>query len=669
MSLYRREIDGLRTIAILPVLFFHFELPGFSGGFTGVDVFFVISGFLIGGILWAEHAETGRINLGAFYMRRIRRLAPAYFAVILCCLAVGWMVMLPFDYRALAKEIISSSVYLSNIYFFTEAGYFDTAAKEKVLLHTWSLSVEEQFYIVLPPLLLTFSRLRKSLPLVLGVLALTSLVACIALTPSNQTATFYLFPFRAWELLAGVLLAIVGYQRKLNWDIHTSLSWIGLVLIAVAVFGLSESPAFPGWQACLPVLGTVLLIANGQNANLVNRMLSHPWPVFIGLISYSLYLWHWPILTFWNYVMGDLGSLLTKVALVAGAMVIAALSWRLIEAPTRRANVSAATFFGATAAATTTALAAGAVIYLQDGLTNRFNQNVVTHIAATQDFLQDWSRCTTPRDGAFAGIEICPIGPEGDPQLLIWGDSHVRAFKEGLEEAAFEAGVPALIIWRAGCPPLFGIEKIESTTTAVVNAYCFKANERIRTALEDSARFPTVLLIGRWAYYAQGHGVGRDLGNAIKLTAKDPTLPAETTQADLLGTAMVQSIAQIVADGREVFVLQQPPEIINYHSIAVSRALVHGRLTQDEAIALATTSISDLRDRNVEADAILARLHEDTQAQVLQSWNAFCSDEVCSAMTGGFAGYFDNNHITNTNARRVKGLFDPVFAAVKGEPL
>ena len=224
---YRPEIDGLRAIAIVPVVLFHFDFAAVSGGFVGVDIFFVISGFLIGGILWNELQETGRISLGRFFMRRIRRLAPAYYVMVFITFVAGWFILLPFEFRELGKEILAATVYFSNVYFWMEAGYFDALAGERTLLHTWSLAVEEQFYLVFPILLILLARARGLIPWVLVGLGILSLVACIAVTSTSQSTAFYLFPFRAWELLAGVMLAIIGRERNFNWQVHASLSWIG----------------------------------------------------------------------------------------------------------------------------------------------------------------------------------------------------------------------------------------------------------------------------------------------------------------------------------------------------------------------------------------------------------------------------------------------------------
>ncbi len=659
MQSYRREIDGLRAVAILPVLLFHFDIPGLSGGFVGVDIFFVISGFLIGGILWDELCRTGRIDLIRFYQRRIRRLAPVYFAVITACLIVGWAIMLPFDFRALGKEIISSSVYLSNVYFFTQAGYFDSVAKEKILLHTWSLSVEEQFYIFLPLVMIVLASVRRWLPMVLCLLGLGSLVACILLTPISQTAAFYLFPFRAWELLAGVLLAIMGHKRGLSWDLHPLLSWAGLALMAVGILTLDADQRFPGWRALLPVVGAVLVIANGRNPNGVNTLLRSRALVFIGLISYSLYLWHWPLATLWTYYFGSLGPLWQRLVLIMLSLALATLSWRFIETPTRRAQLSVRGLFLGTGLATGTALAAGAVIYLGDGLARRFPPQILTHIQATQDFNQDWQRCSVPQTGDLAGVELCPIGPEGEPRILIWGDSHVRAFKEGLEQAAFDGDVPALVIWRAGCPPLFGLEKTENSTTQAQDAACSDANRRIRDALEGSDRFDTVLLVGRWTYYTEGAGIGLDAHNTISVTG---TGQAALSQSQLMQRAMTDTVARLRQSGRQVFILRQVPEIPTYDSRIVSRKLAHSGLAEAEVAEIASVPRAAIASRNSNADAMLTA----SGAALLDPWPLVCDDQTCSAMAGGFAGYFDNNHITNTNAIRLRELFLPVFRAEGG---
>ncbi len=355
---YRPEIDGLRAIAVLAVVLYHFSMPGLGGGLVGVDIFFVISGFLIGGILMREQERSGRIRLGRFYLRRIRRLAPAYFAMAVVSLAVGWAILLPFEFREFGKALIASTTYLANIHFFRETGYFDIGIENKILLHNWSLSVEEQFYLFLPFLILALKFSQSLLRAALWVLFGASLVACIWLTSSNQSAAFYLFPFRAWELLAGVLLAIWAEGRsgpKSAWP-----SWVGLALMLAGIIWVQPGAGFPGWQVAVPVLGAVLALAGGRHGNPVNWALSSPIPVFFGRISYSFYLWHWPVLTLSMYWRGQYAGFWEASAWLALAFGLSVISWRFVEQPVRMsARITSPLLLAGWAAGSLVLIAAG----------------------------------------------------------------------------------------------------------------------------------------------------------------------------------------------------------------------------------------------------------------------------------------------------------------------
>ncbi|PSL19173.1 acyltransferase family protein [Shimia abyssi] len=652
---HRAEIDGLRAIAVLAVVLYHFGIPGLRGGFVGVDIFFVISGFLIGGILWREKTATGRLSLGRFYMRRIRRLAPAYVAMSVAVLVVGWMVLLPFDYRETAKGVIAATVYLSNVQFFRQSGYFDGAAEDKVLLHTWSLSVEEQFYLFLPLVFLLFSRSRRAMIVALVALFIASLLSAIPMTSRSQTAAFYLFPFRAWELLAGVLLAIWGQERASDWRVGPWASWLGLVLILGGIVWIQPGNAFPGWQAMVPVLGTVLLLVNGQDDNPVNRVLSMRGPVWIGLISYSLYLWHWPVFTLSTYVRGAYGVLETGVW-VGLSFALAWVSWRFVEQPVRRArDLSGTVLLGGATLASLVLLGASAFVFKADGVDGRFGPAAEVHIAASSDFLQDFSRCYVPAEGPFEGIEVCPIGPEGRaPRVLIWGDSHVRAFYEGLAQAANEHQRAGLVIWRAGCAPVFDLEKVENSATDVQNRACRAANDQIRSALAGMPELRDVLLIGRWAYYTTGTGTGNDVHNTISLSS---TAGLDFPQDQLFAEAMGATVNELALLDRSIYGLRQPPEIAAYKAPEIARALAHRRVRPEEARELGRVTLSDARRRAKSGDAAL----ELGGAQVIETWDWFCDDFLCDAVQDGVGYYFDNNHVTNAAARNMRRIFDAIF--------
>lgn len=659
---YRADIDGLRAVAVLSVVLYHFGLPWLGGGFTGVDVFFVISGFLIGGILWREYEAEGRIRLGAFYLRRFRRLAPAFFLMALVTAALSAALLLPFEFREFGKSLIAATVYLSNVLFFRQEGYFDTGAETKPLLHTWSLAVEEQFYIFLPLLILALARNRRLLLMALVTIWAASLASSILATPSQPGAAFYLFPFRAWELLSGVLLAIWGLETGRVWRGHPVLSWTGLALVLGAAVLVPAGPLFPGLLAIVPVLGAALLIGSGTGDNPVNRALSHPAALFFGRISYSLYLWHWPVLVLSLYLRGEYAGPAEALCWAALSVVLAWLSWRFVETPMRRARLPGIAVFAGTAMASAATLAIGAWLYLGDGLAGRFGPAARPHIAASADFLQDWSRCTTPSSGPLMGIETCPIGPEGAPQVLVWGDSHVRAFKEGLDLAAHEAGVPGLIVWRAGCPPLFGLRKTESAATPAQDHACTQANLQIRQALPALEGLQRIALIGRWTYYAQGSGIGLDAGNTITLFPADAPTPAEAPQSQIVAAAARATVEDLRQTGVQVIALRQPPEIPNYDSRRAAREAAHA------GWPLAQTPVTDpdmpraaLAQRVSEAEAPWRALAEAGEIAFIDTWPRFCDAEACHALQGGTGWYFDNNHITNTAARALRDLFAPVF--------
>ncbi|MEP2530313.1 acyltransferase family protein [Shimia sp.] len=657
---HRAEIDGLRAIAVLAVVLYHFGLPGLSGGFVGVDIFFVISGFLIGGILWREKTMTGRLSLGRFYLRRIRRLAPAYVAMSAAVLVVGWVILLPYDFRETAKGVIAATVYLSNVLFFRQSGYFDGAAEDKVLLHTWSLSVEEQFYLFLPLVFLLLGRSRGAMIGAFVALFVLSLASSIPMTSRAHTAAFYLFPFRAWELLAGVLLAVWGAERATDWRYGAWLSWAGLALVLAGIAFIQPGYGFPGWQALIPVAGTVLLLLNGQHANPVNRALSMRGPVAIGLISYSLYLWHWPVLTLSTYVRGAYSGIIETGLWIGLCLVLAALSWRFIEQPVRGAkNLTGRGVLAGAALASVLLVGASAVIFRADGLPGRFGQETQVHIAASGDFLQDFSRCTTPDTGPLKGLETCPIGPaDQTATLLIWGDSHVRAFYEGLALAAQEQGRAALVIWRAGCPPVFDLEKIENSATATQNRACRAANDQIRAAIEATPDIRDVLLIGRWAYYATGTGIGIDAHNTITLQGvTDAGLP----QDQLLAQALKDTIASLSVRDLNVFVLRQPPEIDAYAAPDMARALAHKRITPQDARKVAQVTRSDAERRAASGQNAV----DASGAQVIDPWPMLCDQFLCDAIQNGQGFYFDNNHITNTAAKAMRSMFAPIFGGAQ----
>lgn len=355
---YRPEIDGLRAIAVAAVILFHAGFGVFSGGFVGVDVFFVISGFLITSII-VEELKSGRFSISRFYERRARRILPALFTVMAVCVPCAYWLLSPDDLKDFAQSLAAISLFSSNVLFWGESGYFDTQAELKPLLHTWSLAVEEQFYVVYPLLLLAAWRLGRPVLLTLiGGIAVASLFTSVAEVRDYPSAAFYLLPSRAWQLLIGAITAFATEQWKRVADRQPSgrladeaLGWGGMAMIVYSLFSFDERTPFPGLNAALPTLGTALVLLGASERSQVGRVLGWKPLVGLGLISYSAYLWHQPLFAFTKHAL--LADLPTGLAIVLCALtlVLAMLSWRYIEQPFRdRSAVSRGTVFALSAA-------------------------------------------------------------------------------------------------------------------------------------------------------------------------------------------------------------------------------------------------------------------------------------------------------------------------------
>ena len=339
MIKYRADIDGLRAVAVLPVVLYHAGVLGMSGGFLGVDVFFVISGFLITSIIATEISEH-RFSLLSFYERRARRILPALTVVVLSTFAVGWVLLVPSEYKSLGQSALASALFLSNVYFTLTLDYFAPAAEFSPLLHTWSLAVEEQFYLFYPPvlaLLFAWRGIRAALWAVAGISGL-SLAAAVVMLPVKPDWVFYLIFFRAWELGIGAVLALSFFPVPRRRLLREIIAITGLLAILVPVFLYDSSMPFPGIAAVPPVFGAAAIIYIGKESlgSTVNKILAHRSLVWIGLISYSLYLWHWPILAFFR-IGREHVSLPLDVGLLAVAVSVgvAWVSYRVIEYPFR----------------------------------------------------------------------------------------------------------------------------------------------------------------------------------------------------------------------------------------------------------------------------------------------------------------------------------------------
>lgn len=481
---YRPEVDGLRTIAVLPVVLFHAGLPGINGGFIGVDVFFVISGYLITSIIHRETLD-GRFSFLNFYERRLRRIMPALLAVIVFVIAGSVVILLPGELRSLPAQVVGSVFFVANIVFWRKSGYFAPEAEEMPLLHIWSLGVEEQFYIFAPIILLLVLRLSpRLLKPVLVLLTIGSFALSVLLSDVYASASFYLLPTRAWELVAGALVAVGVLSRPTSQVTCEYLTALGIGLILGGVVLIDGDMVFPGTVAAVPVVGAVLVILCGR-ATRTGALLSWAPIRGMGMISYSLYLWHWPLIVFAQYA-GWLNGMVSRFAVVILSIAIAWLSWRFIEAPFRdktiisRGHIMSGSVIGLIVA---TIVAIG--IDRTDGWPSRWSDEVLRFAAAADDISPERARCHF--SSGIGPIEsTCSLG-DGLPVTAVWGDSHGVELTFALGEM-----IPVQQITYSSCPPALGRE-------SVGRPLCSEHNELVIDYLTDPASgLETVILALRF---------------------------------------------------------------------------------------------------------------------------------------------------------------------------
>ena len=538
MSLkYRPEIDGLRAIAVLPVVFYHADIFPFSGGFVGVDVFFVISGYLITSIALHDSAEQ-KFSVLRFYERRARRILPALIFVILCTSAMAWMTLTPDFLDRYFQSVAAASGFLSNFFFWMESGYFAPDSKYVYLLHTWSLAIEEQFYVVFPFLFLYLYKYgRSKIAYIFSAAGLASLIACELLLSIAPDAAFYLLPTRMWELLCGAVCAVVLYRYRVpTSDI---LTIFGLTLILWSVFHFSDSTAFPGINAAIPVLGTALIVVFARDGSRVAQIIAARPLVQIGLISYSLYLWHHPILVFTR--LNDLGPVPEGTAKLLAILVSFALAWLtfvLVERPFRRpgksalARVTPKRFVMASGVAL---LALGTVAYFGRG-------PLVAHAISESARLkmQSIARVQAPLCEDTSGF--CTDGGIGNVDILLLGDSNAYHFSSALQEVAEQAGLKFANMTKGGCLPLSDLHVLSASEGE--NARCIEFNARIRAALESGRFDGTAIVSAAWLLYLFGTDLYREETSALGL---DPI-----------------SILKLSADGRTPLGEKTPEVFRNY---------------------------------------------------------------------------------------------------------
>ena len=549
---YQPAVDGLRAVAVVPVVLFHAGIGAFGGGFVGVDVFFVISGFLITGIIAAD-IDRGRFSIGRFYERRVRRILPALFLVMLACLAAGLSLFLPGQLRSLAQSELAALGFASNIWLWREAGYFMGDARMFPLLHSWSLSLEEQFYLLFPALMMAASRFRlRRLAMVLVLLAGSLALAAVG-AYVKPSASFYLLPTRAWELMLGAALALGAVPPLASPRLREAIGWAAVPLILIPVFAYTEQTVFPGLAAVPPCLGTAFLIAAGRDGGCrVTDALSARPVVAVGLISYSLYLWHWPLFVFARQLTlaPDLSAPVIAFCILLSVL-LAAATWRWVERPFRdRERMGSRPLFLWVGGAAL--LIAGAAVTASSGLPGRMAPETL-RLAAARD---SGSALTKACDARSATAPPCPVGAEAVPSFAVWGDSHAGALGEAFDLIGRKQGRAGLVYPFGGCPGL-----VDPSTEKVLTIDAGLCRERSRHVIETLLADPSigdVILVDYWqSYDADPAALHRSLdrtlarlrraGKAVTIVAGVPApgydQPWALAMANHLGVAVPEAAA------------------------------------------------------------------------------------------------------------------------------
>lgn len=558
MLTYRRDIDGLRALAVLAVVLYHALPASLPGGFIGVDVFFVISGYLISSILLRD-LQAGQFSLTTFYIRRIRRIYPALITVIAASLIAGWFLLLPEEYAQLGWHSMGASLFVPNFLLWKESGYFDNAAELKPLLHLWSLGVEEQFYLIWPWLLWAAWRWKHRAAWLMVVLGLTSLGASIALSDHYPEASFFLLHTRFWELMAGGLLA----RRVPHWQrmhgLREASAWAGLLAIILAYVLIDKTQPYPGWLALVPVGGAAALIAAGPDSWCNRHLLSTRGMVAIGLISYPLYLWHWPLLSFVQIIESGTEPAWLRLLAAGLAFPLAALTYIAVEKPIRQRHRIGWFWL------LCTLLMLGATGAWIDGLKGMRQARGLTSamfsdLERLDGFRTARPRCTYNHTERF---DWCLTAHSGPASMALFGDSHADALLPGLYQ---KDRYNWLLIGQSGCPPITGVELLYDGKPL----HCRERNAQALDALVKDATMRIVVLANVGSFYIGDSRSPQHTGeHAPALYRLDDGSGDDA--ATLYQRGLEATVAALLRAGKQVVMVMDVPQFSFYPIRCVER--------------------------------------------------------------------------------------------------
>jgi peptidoglycan/LPS O-acetylase OafA/YrhL len=637
---YRKDIDGLRAIAVLPVIFYHAGFTSFKGGFLGVDVFFVISGFLITTILLGELNQQ-KFSIVNFYERRARRILPALSFVLIVTTLAGYVLMPPFEFKQYAQSLVAVVAFVSNIFFYLKIDYFSLAAEEMPLLHTWSLAIEEQYYLFFPPLLYLIWKYSKRLILPLfTVIFVVSIAHMLWLNHyDNPSASFYwIFP-RAWELMAGSLCAYWGRQEKNDG----TLANIGFAVLLVCIFGWSKELTHPGILTLLPVIGTCLIILYSHKGCLTYTILSHKSLVSIGLISYSLYLWHQPIFAFVSMKsIGEPNSMTILFGLIT-TFLLAWLAYKYVETPFRNRRRFDRKFILSSSAVMLTVFGcAGLYGHFMGGLPDRY-QSLISY-ADTMKPSPKRDICHSSDQNYIAPTDACSY-LNNNISWASFGDSHTVEPAFSLSEILDEHGVGIRHHSYSGCPPALNY-KIKG------KELCSKWLNETLFHLENDTSITHVLLGFRYSSGIYGDNLADypEIPNQVRLNIISASPLSEAEKLELYWASLQEIIERLVKSNKTIWLMDPIPELPMHIGEAVFPYSIFGG---DRV--LANLMLATPREYYFERHRfILERLNSLTYGDSLiriPVYDLLCNELGCPAVSENSALYFDDDHLSVEGSR------------------
>lgn len=665
---YRREIDGLRAIAVLPVILFHAGFEIFSGGYIGVDVFFVISGYLITTIILKEKTN-GTFTIARFYARRARRILPALIVVMLACIPFAWIMLLPSQFADFSESLVAVVLFASNILFWSEHGYFSPAAEVKPLLHTWSLAVEEQYYLFFPVFMIIFWRIGKfNIACLVALCCAASFGLAEYASHYHPIANFFLTPMRAWELLAGSLTAFLLDKRDPKSSNLLSLAGLGMIITAIFIY--DSATRWPSAYSLVPVIGTTLIILFTTPSTVTYKILAIRGLVGIGLISYSAYLWHQPLFAFARtQLISEPPQTLMSVLAIA-TILIAWLSWRYVETPFRHASLKASSNTQHSFAAISLSavlVGIGLFGFLSHGVPSRIESSILKVLEAKEDANPKRNSCliNDPADTPPPKAE-CWLNKSPNKSTVILGDSHADSISHELSLALQSFDLNIQQYTYGGCIPISGLRRLDAT----LSHKCAGYNSAIFDWLSASKNIDTVLLLARWTLYFEGTYFKNEMGAVerdssgvmfskhagVDLNAADGKGPRKMR----VRKAIKKHVQALLALGKNVIIVYSIPEAgWNVPETMAKQALARGKL------ATLDTSLDVFLKRNSSTFHMLAST-EHPNLYHFHPHNFLCSEHTRRCLNADENGvyYMDGNHLSNSGARLIsKALAETINTA------